>query len=307
MIMKKNIFKLFSAMVVSATVLTGCIEEVFPEDSTATSDQIGASATAIEASLNGLPSQMVQGYLVYGKQTHETDLAYPSLMLAQTELLGDVVATDYGYDWWWRFNANNGMNDTGYYSYLPYFTLYKFVKSANDVIAAVDVTDPTITDEMRGLGSIAHAFRALDYYTLMVLFEPVENIYTDCSKVLGLTVPIVTEATTNDIAKSNPRATHEELVNISAKGLRIVVMFFPIVGFQMVTSNFFQSIGMASKAIFLSISRQVLVLIPCLLILPRFYGQLGVWISMPISDLIASLIAGGMLWWQFRQFRKATA
>lgn len=60
MIMKKNIFKLFSAMVVSATVLTGCIEEVFPEDSTATSDQIGASATAIEASLNGLPSQMVQ-------------------------------------------------------------------------------------------------------------------------------------------------------------------------------------------------------------------------------------------------------
>ena len=86
---------------------------------------------------------------------HETDLAYPSLMLAQTELLGDVVATDYGYDWWWRFNANNGMNDTGYYSYLPYFTLYKFVKSANDVIAAVDVTDPTITDEMRGLGSIA--------------------------------------------------------------------------------------------------------------------------------------------------------
>lgn len=213
MIMKKNIFKLFSVMVVSATVLTGCIEEVFPEDSTATSDQIGASATAIEASLNGLPSQMVQGYLVYGKQTHETDLAYPSLMLAQTELLGDVVATDYGYDWWWPFNANNGMNDTGYYSYLPYFTLYKFVKSANDVIAAVDVTDPTITDEMRGLESIAHAFRALDYYTLMVLFEPVENIYTDCSKVLGLTVPIVTEATTNDIAKSNPRATHEELVN----------------------------------------------------------------------------------------------
>ena len=45
MIMKKNIFKLFSAMVVSATVLTGCIEEVFPEDSTATSDQIGASGT----------------------------------------------------------------------------------------------------------------------------------------------------------------------------------------------------------------------------------------------------------------------
>ena len=72
MIMKKNIFKLFSAMVVSATVFTGCIEEVFPEDSTATSDQIGASATAIEASLNGLPSQMVQGWCTVSKPTRPT-------------------------------------------------------------------------------------------------------------------------------------------------------------------------------------------------------------------------------------------
>ena len=56
--MKKNIFKLFSAMVISATVLTSCIEEIFPENSTATSEQIGASASALEAAINGLPSQM---------------------------------------------------------------------------------------------------------------------------------------------------------------------------------------------------------------------------------------------------------
>lgn len=211
--MKKNIFKLFSAMAISATVLTGCIEEIFPENSTATSDQIGASASALEAAINGLPSQMVQGYLVYGKQVHETDIAYPSLMLVQSELLGDIVAKDYGYDWWWRYSANNGMADNTYQSFLPYFALYKFIKSANDVISVVDVTDPTLSDEMRGFGSMAHAFRALHYYTLMVLFEPVENIYTDCSKVLGLTVPIVTEATTNDIAKNNPRATREEMIN----------------------------------------------------------------------------------------------
>ena len=97
-----------------------------------------------------------------------------------------------------------------------------------------------------------------------------------------------------------------ELVRLSAEGMRIVFFCFPIIGFQMVTTNFFQSIGMASKAIFLSVSRQVLILIPCLLILPQFYGQLGVWISMPISDLIASLIAGTMLWWQFKQFRKVS-
>ena len=51
MIMKKNIFKLFSAMVVSATVLTGCIEEVFPEDSTATSDQIGTVSKPMRPTL----------------------------------------------------------------------------------------------------------------------------------------------------------------------------------------------------------------------------------------------------------------
>ena len=135
--------------------------------------------------------------------------------------------------------------------------------------------------------------------------------YPRVTKVLKITIYAATIVTTTGFLMGMfiPRlavsifTTHEELVRISAKGLRIVVMFFPIVGFQMVTSNFFQSIGMA---IFLSVSRQVLILIPCLLILPQFYGQLGVWISMPISDLIASLIAGTMLWWQFKQFRKVS-
>ncbi|WP_308756787.1 MATE family efflux transporter [uncultured Bacteroides sp.] len=94
-----------------------------------------------------------------------------------------------------------------------------------------------------------------------------------------------------------------ELIDLAAKGLRIVVMFFPIIGFQMVTANFFQSIGMASKAIFLSLTRQMVVLLPCLLILPRFFGAAGVWYSMPISDLLASLIAAAMLMWQFRKFK----
>ncbi len=97
--------------------------------------------------------------------------------------------------------------------------------------------------------------------------------------------------------------TDEELIRLAAKGLRITVVFFPIIGFQMVTSNFFQSIGMVSKAIFLSISRQVLILIPCLLILPRYYGQFGVWVSMPVSDITASLIAGSMLIWQMKKLK----
>lgn len=96
----------------------------------------------------------------------------------------------------------------------------------------------------------------------------------------------------------------EELIRQSAEGLRLVILFYPIVGFQMVTANFFQSIGMARKAIFLSLVRQALILIPCLIILPQFYGQQGVWISMPVADCLASLLSATMLWWQFRQFKK---
>ena len=97
--------------------------------------------------------------------------------------------------------------------------------------------------------------------------------------------------------------TDEELIRISVKALRIVVMVFPFVGFQMVTTNFFQSIGMASKAIFLSLTRQLLFLLPCILILPEIFGENGVWYSMPISDLISTIVAAVMLWMQFRKFK----
>lgn len=97
--------------------------------------------------------------------------------------------------------------------------------------------------------------------------------------------------------------TDQHLTRMASTRLQIVVLCFPIIGFQMVTSNFFQSIGMAQKAIILSLSRQVLILIPCLIILPMFWGAQGVWFSMPISDAMASLIAGAMLYKQFKQFK----
>ncbi len=97
--------------------------------------------------------------------------------------------------------------------------------------------------------------------------------------------------------------TDQELIDLSVNGMRIVFLTFPIIGFQMVTSNFFQSIGMAGKAIFLSLSRQLLFLLPLLLILPRFWGINGVWFSMPIADFISSFIALILLLRQFKQFK----
>lgn len=84
--------------------------------------------------------------------------------------------------------------------------------------------------------------------------------------------------------------SNHELIGLSTNGMRIAVMMFPIVGIQMVTSSFFQSIGKAWISIFLSLSRQVLLLIPLVIILPHYFGLNGVWYSMPLSDLVSSLL-----------------
>jgi len=92
------------------------------------------------------------------------------------------------------------------------------------------------------------------------------------------------------------------LIDLAVPGLRIVFLFFPIVAFQMVTGNFFQSIGMAKKAIFLSLSRQLLLLLPFLIIFPRFLGVRGVWYSFPMADSLSSIIAAFML---IKHYRKS--
>lgn len=125
-------------------------------------------------------------------------------------------------------------------------------------------------------------------------------LYATCVTTFGFLVGMLFSDSVVGIFTSDA-----ELIDLSAKGLRITVMFFPIIGFQMVTANFFQSIGMAGKAIFLSLTRQMMLLLPCLIILPHFYGAAGVWYSMPISDLLAGLIAGVMLAGQFRKFKAA--
>ena len=68
---------------------------------------------------------------------------------------------------------------------------------------------------------------------------------------------------------------------------------FPIIGFQMVTTNLFQCLGMVNKSIFLSLSRQLLFLLPCIYLLPPLLqSENGVWYSFPISDTIAAIVTG---------------
>ena len=81
-----------------------------------------------------------------------------------------------------------------------------------------------------------------------------------------------------------------ELKEIATKGLRMMNLVFPIIGFQMVATNLFQCLGMVQKSILLSLSRQLLFLVPCVYMLPLWFGVRGVWYSFPISDGLASIM-----------------
>ena len=95
-----------------------------------------------------------------------------------------------------------------------------------------------------------------------------------------------------------------ELTAITHNGMKINFIFFPLIGSQMVIGNFFQSIGMPGKSILMSLSRQLLLLIPFLIILPRYYGIDGIWYSMPASDILSVILGFSLLVPQVRKLKK---
>ena len=98
--------------------------------------------------------------------------------------------------------------------------------------------------------------------------------------------------------------TDEEQIRAAVRCLSITTLGFWMVGFQIVSTNFFQSLGKAGKAIFLSLTRQILFMIPLLMILPPHYGLTGVWACFPISDCVSTVVAGAMLFYQLRSIRR---
>ena len=96
----------------------------------------------------------------------------------------------------------------------------------------------------------------------------------------------------------------ETLISLSVHAMRLTTVSFPIIGFQMVVANFFQSIGKAKVSVFLSLSRQLVFLIPMLLILPTLYGVDGVWYSMPVADTISALVTAIIMYLFMRKINK---
>lgn len=94
-----------------------------------------------------------------------------------------------------------------------------------------------------------------------------------------------------------------EMIEKCIPAIRIMLCTFPVVAGQMITMSFFQSIRQAKTAIFLSMTRQLIFLLPLLLVLPRVFGVYGVWYALPVSDAIASVVAAVLLIRQLRKFK----
>ena len=118
---------------------------------------------------------------------------------------------------------------------------------------------------------------------------------------LGETIPhIIARA----FVDSSRGGDEQLLVEVASQGLRLVLTVFPLVGFQVVVGGFFQYIGKAPLAIFMSLTRQLLFLLPLLWLLPRSLGAYGVWISMPIADSASILLAFILFIWQIRKIKR---
>ena len=119
--------------------------------------------------------------------------------------------------------------------------------------------------------------------------------------ILGETIPhIIAQA----FVDSSKGGNEKLIVDAAAQGLRLVLIMFPLVGFQIVVGGFFQYIGKAPLAIFISLTRQLLFLLPLLWFLPQHFGAQGVWISMPIADTASIILAFTLFVWQMRKIKQ---
>ena len=204
----------------------GCIEEAFPDNGTFTDDQL--DEYSVELLLNGLPADLMSSntagyYSSYGDQT---DFGYPSICLRTDYMLADIVSL--GTPNYNQFNYYIGCLSMGPdYQYCGYYwdTYYAWIKEANEIISRIDHN--TEDQQEREWLAQAYTYRAMFYLDLARLYIPKENNYVRVyANIRNLTVPIVTENTTEAMAQNNPRATREDMYDFILDDLDAAVTYF---------------------------------------------------------------------------------
>ena len=198
-------------MVSIAFAAVGCVSETLPQGSVQTQEQVAESESALKAMANAIPASMMTSDVLgwVGSYGDHTDFGIAGIHLRTDFMLEDLVTSGDNpyYNRFYAYVMNRSQGER--YISCAYFwqCYYKWIKAANDIISLVNSVDAT--PEALGYLAAAYTYRAMFYLDLARLYEPKENAYTDVTPVLGLTVPLVTEATTEEQAKNNPRVPRE--------------------------------------------------------------------------------------------------
>ena len=198
-------------MVSIAFAAVGCVSETLPQGSVQTQEQVAESESALKVMANAIPASMMTSDVLgwVGSYGDHTDFGIAGIHLRTDFMLEDLVTSGDNpyYNRFYAYVMNRSQGER--YISCAYFwqCYYKWIKAANDIISLVNPVDAT--PEALGYLAAAYTYRAMFYLDLARLYEPKENAYTDVTPVLGLTVPLVTEATTEEQAKNNPRVPRE--------------------------------------------------------------------------------------------------
>lgn len=205
---------LVGTMCASTMALTGCLEETFPT-SGATADQLASSSKATEALMWEMPA-FVNNLGTYDSDMHY-DWGYGSLMHIRDVMTADMAVVASGYNWYRSWSSSTNLSNRHVTSFFPWSFYYKGIQTANNLIGAVD--EAKASNEQLGYLGVAHAYRALYYLEAAQLYEylPSEKYpdgVSDAGKsIVNLTVPVVTEKTTEAQARNNPRATRDSMLH----------------------------------------------------------------------------------------------
>lgn len=213
--MKTKIFK--SALAVAAAaplLLTGCIEETMPTD-IVTDGQLAESPKASEALL----WEMSAIYNMFGTLSstdpQHYDWGYGSIMHIRDVMTEDYAVASSSYDHYQAWEQNTAIGEAYMSTQFVWTYLWKQVLTANNVFRAMPAVDAA-TDAQKGVIAIAAAQRASMYLDLARMYEflpndKTSNINSNGNDVLNLTVPIVSETTTEEDSKNNPRVSRQDM------------------------------------------------------------------------------------------------
>lgn len=209
----KAIYKSLLAAVAVTPLLTGCIEESIATN-LITQDQLEQSPEATAAIVYGMPGTMISMGISYSTQHYQ--FGFPALMHALDVMTDDMVV-EYagGYDWFGSFSqASYSLGEDYMVCQNNWNIVYDQVLACNKAVGAID--PDTDNPTLRAYLGAAYAYRAFTYLYAGSIYEVLPTTVTsglspDGNPILGLTLPIVTETTTEEECRNNPRATHEEL------------------------------------------------------------------------------------------------